>query len=339
MTTPYRLFLKVCCISLILSSRLQAQHIELLNEKEGISLRGLSVVDDHVIWVSGNKGTVGKSTDGGKTWWWTTVQGFAERDFRDIEAFDKNNAIILAITEPAYILKTSDGGVTWKQVYENKTKGMFLDAMDFWDDKHGSVIGDPINGKIFIANTSDGGLTWKDVSDSPAVDEGEACFASSGTNIRRTSASEYIFVTGGKRSRFFCKKQSFDTPFTTGLETAGTNSFAFQSSAKDKTTRWIVVGGDFKQDTVRVKNCFISTNLGKTWTAPVTPPFGYRSCVEFISQTTVITCGINGVDFSTDGGVNWKNISSTGFHACRKAKKGTAVFLAGGAGRIGKMIE
>ena len=47
--------------------------------------------------------------------------------------------------------------IHWKTVYRNDTKGMFLDAMDFHNDKYGIVIGDPIAGKIFLAETKDAG--------------------------------------------------------------------------------------------------------------------------------------------------------------------------------------
>ena len=331
------LLLTLTLFCLTIFSGVRAQRIEVLSETPQLSLRGLSVVDDQVVWVSGTKGTVGKSIDGGKTWSWTTVKGFESRDFRDIEAFDKNTAVIVAVASPAYILRTTDGGTTWKQVYENKLEAMFLDAMDFLDDKHGRVIGDPIQGKIFIATTADGGVTWKELQDTPAVDEGEACFASSGTNIRKGAKGDFVFITGGKRSRIFYENQSFDIPFATGLETAGTNSFAMSPKPMKGTDRWIAVGGDFKQDTVRLKNCFISIDHGKSWITPQTPPFGYRSCVEFISESTALSCGINGVDISVDGGTTWKNISTTGFHACRKAKKGKAVFLSGGSGRIAQL--
>ena len=46
----------------------------------------------------------------GRHWEWLPVKGFEKRDFRDIEAFDKNTAVIMAISEPAQILKTTDGG-------------------------------------------------------------------------------------------------------------------------------------------------------------------------------------------------------------------------------------
>lgn len=327
-------------IVLFTASTLMAQRIELLNENQPVSFRGLSAVSDQVVWVSGSKGTVGRSIDGGKTWTWNIVKGLEAREFRDIEAFDQNVAVIIAVDAPAFILRTTDGGATWNTVYENQTKGMFLDAMDFVDDLHGTVIGDPLKGKLFMAHTSDGGVTWKEEvsKDLPQADSGEACFASSGTNVRRFGQHNYVIISGGKRSRVFLNTKPIDLPIVQGLESTGGNSIAIMKNKKTKGYNWIVVGGDFASDTTRSKNCFISKDQGKTWAAPKVPPFGYRSCVEFISDTNLITCGTKGVDISIDEGMTWKNISPTGFHVCRKAKKGNAVFLAGGNGRIGKLL-
>ncbi len=136
-----------------------AQTIKILTSGEKTSIRGLSVVSDKIIWVSGSDGKVGRSLDGGETWKWSNVKGFEKTDFRDIEAFDANTAIIMGIAEPTYILKTVNGGTTWKVVYENKTKGMFLDAMEFYNKKNGIVIGDPIENTFFLAKTFDGGNT------------------------------------------------------------------------------------------------------------------------------------------------------------------------------------
>jgi photosystem II stability/assembly factor-like uncharacterized protein len=142
-----------------------AQQIKILNTGTKASLRGLSVVNDKIIWVSGSNGMVGKSIDSGNTWRRIQVKGFEKTDFRDVEAFDENIAVIMGVDTPAYILRTIDGGETWKVVYENKTKGMFLDAIEFWNEQSGIVIGDPINGKFFIARTFDGGNTWKDITE------------------------------------------------------------------------------------------------------------------------------------------------------------------------------
>src|SRR5688572_9467929 len=168
--------------SLIFPGRIvfaQTPEIELLTSGTSTSLRGLSVVNDQVVWVSGTKGTVGKTTNGGKNWKWVTVSGFDTVDFRDIEAFDAATAVIMGIGEPAYILKTNDGGDSWKVVYENKTKGMFLDAMEFWNERSGIVIGDPLDKKMFVIRTFDGGNNWQEIPKQyrPSVDSGEASFA------------------------------------------------------------------------------------------------------------------------------------------------------------------
>ena len=100
----------------------------------------------------------------------------------------------------------------------------------------------------------------------------------------------------------------------------------------------IIVGGDFNTKDTAILNCFITTDGGKTFTAPLVGPHGYRSCVEYLGRSKWISCGLNGIDYSTDEGSNWSWISKEGFHVCRKAKKGKAVYFAGSNGRIGKLV-
>jgi photosystem II stability/assembly factor-like uncharacterized protein len=245
----------------------------------------------------------------------------------------------MAVGEPGLIMKTSNDGLTWKTVYINKTPGIFLDAMEFWNEQSGIVIGDPIDGRFFVARTFDEGNNWRGLTYDklPAADAGEACFAASGTNVRALDRDEACFVTGGKRTRLFWKGTPIDLPIIHGKETQGANSVAVWYKRK-KTPRITVVGGDFAADGSREMNCAISKDGGKTWIRPSNPPYGYRSCVEYITEERLVTCGVNGVDISLDEGINWNSISSTGFHVCRKAKKGDAVFLAGPEGRIGKLV-
>jgi photosystem II stability/assembly factor-like uncharacterized protein len=320
---------------LISSLASSAQTVKLLNSGSKASLRGLSVVNDNVVWVSGSGGSVGRSVDGGETWTWTTVKGFEKIDFRDIEAFDKNTAIIMGIADPAYILKTTDGGQNWKLVFTDTTKGMFLDAMEFWNEQSGIVIGDPLGDKIFVARTFDGGENWRSipVANIPTADKGEAFFASSGTNVRKLSKQEAVFVSGGLRARLFIRDKKIDLPIIQGKESTGANSMA----VKNKKTL-IVVGGDFNAKDDTAKNCVITADGGTTFTTPVIGPHGYRSCVEYLGKKNWISCGLNGVDYSSDEGQNWAWISKDGFHAVRKAKKGKAVYFSGGGGRIGKLV-
>jgi photosystem II stability/assembly factor-like uncharacterized protein len=337
-----------CCFLFFTNSLLsQTPHVEMLTSGTKTSLRGLSVVNDNVVWVSGSNGTVGRSNNGGKNWNWFTVKGFEKTEFRDIEAFDASTAIIMALPvkdmeAQANILKTTDGGETWKVVYENKTKGMFLDAMDFVGGEYGIVVGDPVNNKVFIAETYDVGDTWIELGlegKRPVADSGEAFFASSGTNIRLMIDKNFFLVSGGIKSRLITRFTATNLPVLQGKESTGANSIDVFDKGNGKGSRHIaVVGGDFMSDSSIEKNCFISNDGGKTWKAPKTAPHGYRSCVEFLSERDLLTCGLNGVDYSSDGGKNWKWISKEGFHVCRIAKYGNTIYLAGGNGKVGKIV-
>jgi photosystem II stability/assembly factor-like uncharacterized protein len=317
----------------ILSIKTNAQKVELLQSGKKVSIRGLSVVSDNVFWVSGSNGTVGLSVDGGKNINWMQVPGYDSIEFRDIEAFSSTEAIIMGIASPAYILKTVDAGKSWKLVYENKDSLMFLDAMEWWNQQSGIAIGDPINGKPFFIRTFDEGASWQEIPKDklPTLYAGEACFASSGTNIVAFGKKEAIFITGGIKSRFFKRDKNFEIPIIQGKETTGANSVAVNKKLKNI----IIVGGDFNNKNDTTKNCVISSDGGKTFKNATTPPTGYRSCVVFLNKKTAITCGLNGVDISKDAGVNWVNIGTESFHVCKKAKSGKTVYFAGGNGRIG----
>ncbi len=320
-----------------------AQKILQLTTKEKISLRGLSVVNDNIVWASGNNGQVAKSIDAGKTFTWLTVKGYEQRDFRDIEAFDANTAVIMAVDVPAVILKTKDGGKTWKEVFHDDTKGMFLDAMDFTQDGNGIVVGDPINNKLFIATTGNYGDNWlplKPENNFYTADTGEAFFAASGTNVKITG-NKYnpviAFVTGGTDSRLIFEGTPLALNIIHGKDSQGANSIAINFSV----SRLVITGGDFNTPESTEKNIEIFTIRNGKLLAPSvqTPPHGYRSCVSFITDDSLVCCGLTGVDISNDGGTNWKLISNESYNVCVRAKKGNAVFLAGKDGRIAKLVK
>ena len=78
---------------LFISTGVKAQQIQLLEKKGAISLRGMSVVNDQVVWVSGSNGMVAKSTDGGKTWRWFQVKGFEKNDFSNLKMFVSHGTV------------------------------------------------------------------------------------------------------------------------------------------------------------------------------------------------------------------------------------------------------
>lgn len=314
-----------------------AQRIEPLIGKEGISFRGLSVVNNRLLWVSGSKGTVGRSTDGGKTFQWMTVPGHAQRDFRDIEAFDAVTAVLLAVDSPGLILRTFDGGATWQEVYSNHRSGVFLDALHFRDKLHGFAIGDPLDGQFLLLETRDGGRSWAEVSGAlPAPIAGEAFFAASGGNVVALKKSNWLLVSGGAASRVLRPGDAQVLPLKQGQASTGANAIALKKfSGRGK---MVVVGGDFGNDKQRDSAAAYSSNGGRTWQLPMEAPFGYRSGVAYVRGNRLVACGTSGVDLSRDGGKRWQNISTTGYHVVKRAKDGRAVFLAGGNGRIAKLV-
>lgn len=327
----------VCLCLLFLTGWSFAQEIKSLQSGKNTSIRGLSVVDNSVAWASGSNGYVANTKNGGKTWIWKQLPGYEKFDFRDIEAFSAQEAIIMSAGSPAVILKTTDGGLSWEEVYRNESPDIFLDGMDFWDRRRGIVYGDPIKGQMQLLRTKDGGKSWEDISANlqESLADGEASFAASGTAIRTASKGQVWIATGGSKSRIFFSDDYakswnfFPIPILQGNNSSGPFSIAFLD-----TQTGIAAGGDYLKDTLRRNNLVLTRDGGFSWFEPDVHPFGYRSAVEYLNKNVVIATGTSGTDISYDGGKTWKNISKEGFNAVRKAKQGNWVLLAGSKGRI-----
>lgn len=327
----FAVFLTFSCYNLY------SQHIITLQSGAKTSIRGLSVVDNSVAWVSGSNGWTALTSNAGKSWTWKQVPGYEKFDFRDIEAFSENKAIIVSAGSPAVVLRTADSGLTWKEVYRNDSPEIFLDGMDFWNSKIGMIYGDPINGKMQLLKTSDSGLTWQNINDNLNVSliEGEASFAASGTAIRCLKNGSAYIVTGGMQSRIFVSKNFGDTwdvypcPIIQGKSSTGPFSIAFRNSK-----RGIAAGGDYQQDTLSENILLLTKNDAKSWVKPLIGPDGYKSAVEYITPQKVIATGTSGTDISEDGGKTWTKLSAEGYNSVRKAKSGSWVLLAGANGKI-----
>jgi hypothetical protein len=100
----------------------------------------------------------------------------------------------------------------------------------------------------------------------------------------------------------------------------------------------IVVGGDFSNDKLSDSSAVLfSIGKGIVLSESQDALHGYRSSVSYVTEKELIACGTSGVDFSTDGGINWTLISNRSFHVVKKSRNGKAVYLAGTNGTIAKL--
>lgn len=327
-------FLKINVLLIILSvyssAFVTAQNVSIIHNQPGNSYRGISSYKNN-IWVSGSNGSIGFSQNNGATWQFQQIKGFENTDFRDIHAFDENNIIIMGIASPAFILRSEDKGKTWKTVYTNKHEKAFLDAF-YFDKNKGICIGDPINETPFTIITHDEGRNWQEQNVfNYKLKNGEAFYAASGSNII-ISKNKYLAVTGGSRARLLTTKKALILPTMQGLQMTGTNSLAQMGK------HLVIVGGDYENLNRNDSIAAYSNNNGKTWQVSKVQPNGYKSCVIFINKKTLIACGLTGVDMSTDGGKNWKNISKLSFNSCIYNVQDSSVYFCGAKGAIGKLV-
>lgn len=307
-------------------------------------LRGLAVAGERVAWIGGTDGTLRRSTDAGATWSRLTVPGGEALDFRDIHAFDARRAVVMAAGPGARsrLFHTRDGGRTWDAAYAPDDPRVFLDGLAFRDGRHGLAFGDPLDGRLLLLRSSDGGISWRALPRAPAVEEGEAAFAASGTSVALLGRRAWI-GTGGTRARVLRSGDggrswaAAGVPLRQGAPSAGVFSLAFWSADEG-----VAVGGDYKLPDEREGTAAFTRDGGRTWAAAQRLPGGYRSAVAVVPGRSrpprLVAVGSSGADVSDDGGRTWHAWpeAGTGLNAVA-ATPGGRVWTVGPEGRLRRL--
>jgi photosystem II stability/assembly factor-like uncharacterized protein len=334
----------LCIVTLLVTSQIASAQWVKQTVNTSASFRGLSVVNEKIIWASGTEGTVIRTIDGGKTWNVMTVPGAGKLDFRDIEAFDANTAYILSIGngESSRIYKTADGGKSWKEQFRNKNEKAFFDAMTCWGPDNCIAVSDPVEGKFLLISIR-GAEGWQvdDYTDGymPDAKPGEAAFAASGTCIVRPDTNLFLVVTGGSAARVFRSQTTIDTGirwrvFETGLLSGSPGSGIFSIAMYDR-NRGVIVGGNYEKAAEHINNLGFTYDSGITWNLG-TGLSGYRSGVTYLDKKTIIAVGTNGTDITRDGGKSWNKVGNEDLNAVA-AKGKRAVWAVGPKGVVVKM--
>ena len=308
------------------------------------SFRSVSVAGADVVWIGGTKGTFVRSADGGQTWQTGTVPDASACDFRDVQAIDARTAYLMsagpAEKGQARIYKTTDGGQSWALLYQTQQLGVFFDGMDFWDEDHGLVFGDPINNKWMILTTADGGRSWQPVPESalPVMQPNEAAFAASGSSmVMQGKRNVWIASGGAMSSRVFRSTDrgrtwaASTTPLPAG-EATGLFGMQFFSPKIG-----MVVGGNYKQEKQPGLNAAITRDGGLTWqtVSPTNPP-GLKEAVALLPGDRLLVIGPSGTSLSADQGQTWQALDTEGHHSVACAK-GTC-YAVGATGKVSRQV-
>lgn len=301
--------------------------------------RGLSVVSSDVAWVSGTKGTFGRTTDAGKTWNVGVVPDAEKLDFRDVEAFGESTAYLMSAGpgEGSRIYKTTDAGKTWALQFNNTDKDAFYDSIAFWDEQHGIAMSDPVDGRFQLITTEDGGTHWNKLPQKslPVALPKEGAFAASGTCLVTHGKNDVWFCTGGAKTVRVWRSndrgrtwESSDTPLMAGVESAGIFSIAFRDAKNG-----MIVGGDYRKPTELGATGAITSDGGKTWKL-IDKAFPFRSAVAWAKDRWV-TVGTSGSHISVDDGVTWKEADRENYNNVAFAPTGEG-WAAGPKGRVAR---
>ena len=160
------------------------------------SYRGIHVLNDSSSWISGSQGQVLRFKNE-----WIKCQPlqnqYSTKDFRDIHAWNENIAIVMSAGDSGVILRTTNEGKNWNEVFSDYRNGIFFDALEFSNQNPelGILIGDPINDKTHFYGlfTLDSGKTWHEFP----PEQWNSCnnsmssfFAASGSSFKITSSKK-----------------------------------------------------------------------------------------------------------------------------------------------------
>lgn len=322
--------------------------VRLIEQDSGVDvrLRGISAASDRVGWASGAGGTVLRTVDGGRQWQVVGVPGAGELDFRDIQGFDADRAVVLSIGpgEASRVYRTADGGRNWILVLQNRDPEAFLDCMAFEGD-HGVILGDPVNGRFQIHESVDGGKHWILRTDGPRAAPGEAAFAASGTCIALRDGRIAV-ATGGTRARvhYLEEQDAASDPVDAGpwrwQATPAADAPSLPSAGYFSITPtkggFIVVGGDYQQPDADGLLALLPTvrDAAVPGYQPQPGPAGYRSGIACGMDTgDCIATGPSGTGRWNGG--RWTPVSTLGFDAIDLAAN--VGWVSGDAGRIARI--
>ena len=308
-----------------------------------VTLRAVATDGAGGILVSGSKGTIGASKDGGRTWRLVAPSEGRDLDFRGLARLGPRTGVAMSAGEAqagrARLYRTDDGGATWTLAHETRRPGVFFDAVAFWDRRNGLALSDPVDGAWVLLRTSDGGRTWRAATASPPpVLPGEAAFAASNSAlILGPRGRAWIVSGGGAVGRVFRSGDGGRTWRVADSPIAGGPTGGVFGGLALGGRRLVIVGGDHKDELRAGPSLALSADGGATWTASVpTGPARLLEGVGRLDARTLLAVGPRGTAISRDDGISWSQADTEAFHAIACAR--SRCVAVGANGRVGVWI-
>ena len=346
-------YLRVCVVMrfsyiLILWSVTACNHpptitVEPVNSNSSNLLQAISIVDEHVAWVSGHQATFLRTQDGGESWEAFT-HSVDSLQFRDVHAFDRDNVLLMSAGIGAasgiYLFSAKTG---WEKTYTMPYDSGFLNTIEFWDHQTGLAFGDSFNGQLFVLKTNDGGMHWTRINPSvlPAAGKGEGGFAASGTCITTQPGGKAWIGTGaGGHSRvlYTADYGSSWTPHPSPMPKGDAAGIFSIRMAND--TLGILAGGDLGATPDYSNNLAMTVDGGRSWQLkgpPVTKGTFYGTELMHTRKGLLwVVCGPKGMDYSLDGGSSWKTLDTLNYWAVRLDPSGFG-YAVGTEGKISRI--
>ncbi|NNE71044.1 MAG: hypothetical protein HKN29_11875 [Rhodothermales bacterium] len=310
-------------------------------------LQAISASSESVVWVSGNRGTFGRSVDGGANWQTAQVPGAEDLEFRDVHAIDADLAFLMSTGpgETSRIYRTADGGRSWEEVYRVTEPAGFFDCMSFWDPQTGIVFSDAPDSDFMLMKTSDGGDTWSRVDPDALEDahQGEGAFASSGTCLVTGENGRAWFGTGAsgidtrvyRTSDYGATWAAVVTPIPSTSGSSGIFTLSFLDAEQG-----IALGGEYTRPDSLYGHTALTSDGGATWAMGGDSGLGGSvfgaTFVPGAPTPTVIAVAPTGSALSTDGGTTWSTLDAENYWAVGASPEGT-VWAVGPGGRVARL--
>lgn len=319
----------------VLSFSQQVNLETIFNDK--ISVRALEVYDNKV-WYSGTDSKFGFVDIKNPQHQKQIKLSEKKLQFRTL-AQDKNSFYLINIESPAEFFRINKKDLSSEIIFRDTVKTAFYDALHFVNNELAYTFSDADkDNRLKLAVFKKG--KWSSFKNNILLNEGEAAFAASNTNI--VSAKKYLWiVTGGKASRILRMNlknneiEAFNTPFVQGESSQGMYSIDFYDDQFG-----IAVGGDYTKQADNINNIATTNDGGKTWQIQASGKnAGYTTCVKIKPNSKgkeIISVGDQHISYSSDFGKTWKKISDEkGFFVCEWVDGNTLVLA--GKDRIAKM--